>query len=117
MVRTGSFSALLCENSSRRAEFPGKLPRSILKAAIPVESSQVLMASYRSVPCVSPTKNERPQCLGPEHVVVIPCEVFGQECSPPPQFHPKPTKAKYQDHKPAHLARQDGGPKDHQQQP
>src|SRR5262245_66645001 len=55
MARTGSFSALLCENSGRRAKFPGKLPRSILKAAIPVERAQVLMASYRSVPCVSPT--------------------------------------------------------------
>ena len=54
MARTGSFSALLCENSGRRAKFPGKLPRSILKAAIPVERAQVLMASYRSVPCVSP---------------------------------------------------------------
>src|SRR5262244_364076 len=54
MARTGSFAALLCENSGRRAKFPGKLPRSILKAAIPVERAQVLMASYRSVPCVSP---------------------------------------------------------------
>ena len=55
MARTGSFSALLREKSGRRAEFSGKLPRSILKAAIPVERSQVLMVSYRSVPCVSPS--------------------------------------------------------------
>src|SRR5215831_7505898 len=57
MARTGSFSALLCENSGRRAQFPGKLPRSLLKAAIPVERAQVLMASYRSVPCVSPRRD------------------------------------------------------------
>src|SRR5215510_14543797 len=60
MARTGSFAALLCENSGRRAKFPGKLPRSILKAAIPVERAQVIMASYRNAPCVSPFSSYSP---------------------------------------------------------